>query len=794
MICGLELISNLLSRCAMYESAFHQRFETNGKGLSHNELDLVSEGYKSALKELYIRILKFQARSVCQLSRNVVSGGFRSVLKIDDWDSLLEDIRLQEASCQTFFDSVKDQNALVAREADHRQRTSVLLDKLEELSLGVKGIRNTLEEIHISEAESKCFEMLRTSNYVARKDLNPKRLPGTCEWFWDHPKYRGWLAHTSTSRLLWVSANPGCGKSVLAKALVDQHDHDGVCYYFFKDDDTVTRSAAHAICALLHQICDLRPDLIKHVLPMYKRNGAKLVDSFEDLWSIFAKIIIDKDFGNIICILDAIDECSEDDQKKLLQRLATVATSSTSIKILITSRPYKSIEAALFHGTGLDKNEIRLLGEAKPEQSMIEKEITIFITFKIKEFQKLRESCDIFDNVHETLQHHLDGIQNRTYLWVSAVFNELEKEVDAPNSFLMDIIKALPDSVDGAYENILKKSTKAKKPILIKLLHIMLAAFRPLSLMEMNMALSIQGTSSGLRRNGLHPENSFGKWLRDLCGFFVNIVDNHLYFAHQTAREFLIQDDGYKSAVSTGWKRSFQLASSHTLLAQTCIDYLLFLYDGSLDDTFQSYATSYWPQHCQSLEVDQSLANQVRNFMFQSGSVAPSFVRWNTTICDFSENNKPWKFGRLSDSFGKTDISIGPAPTPLFLACEFGWLSCILELKATPDIDWIKQNMYGQTGLHIAVQNNHPEVAKLLLTAGADVNIRDMSGKTALHPAVLQENIEIVRFLLERGADVNIRYPFDQTALHLAVQQGNIEIMKLLLTAGADLSIIHILS
>lgn len=61
---------------------------------------------------------------------------------------------------------------------------------------------------------------------------------------------------------------------------------------------------------------------------------------FEDLRSAFADIISYEDFGNVVCILDAIDECSDDDHQKLLNRVAAIATtSSTLIKILIASRP-----------------------------------------------------------------------------------------------------------------------------------------------------------------------------------------------------------------------------------------------------------------------------------------------------------------------------------------------------------------------------------------------------------------------------------------------------------------------
>lgn len=59
------------------------------------------------------------------------------MLKMDDWDTLLGDIKLQEANCQIFFDSVKDQSALDAREEGHRQRTLLLLDKFRRI-----GFRN----------------------------------------------------------------------------------------------------------------------------------------------------------------------------------------------------------------------------------------------------------------------------------------------------------------------------------------------------------------------------------------------------------------------------------------------------------------------------------------------------------------------------------------------------------------------------------------------------------------------------------------------------------------------------
>lgn len=68
------------------------------------------------------------------------------------------------------------------------------------------------------------FEVLKKLDvlpYKDRKNVNPVRVDGTCGWFTDHPLYQTWRDST-TSGLLWVSADPGCGKSDLAKYLVDE--------------------------------------------------------------------------------------------------------------------------------------------------------------------------------------------------------------------------------------------------------------------------------------------------------------------------------------------------------------------------------------------------------------------------------------------------------------------------------------------------------------------------------------------------------------------------------------------
>ncbi|MBT4692425.1 MAG: acyltransferase family protein [Planctomycetaceae bacterium] len=61
------------------------------------------------------------------------------------------------------------------------------------------------------------------------------------------------------------------------------------------------------------------------------------------------------------------------------------------------------------------------------------------------------------------------------------------------------------------------------------------------------------------------------------------------------------------------------------------------------------------------------------------------------------------------------------------------------------------------TALSMASIFGHPQVATLLLEAGADVNARNEDGGTALHGAVFFGRVDVVRVLMDHQVDVTIR-------------------------------------
>ena len=94
----------------------------------------------------------------------------------------------------------------------------------------------------------------------------------------------------------------------------------------------------------------------------------------------------------------------------------------------------------------------------------------------------------------------------------------------------------------------------------------------------------------------------------------------------------------------------------------------------------------------------------------------------------------------------------------------------------------------GFTALHLTAFFGKPEAARILLTAGSDVNAwsRNGIGVQPLHSAVAGRHTEVCRLLVTAGADVNARQREGYSPLHQAAQHGDDGLVELLLSAGAD--------
>ena len=86
-----------------------------------------------------------------------------------------------------------------------------------------------------------------------------------------------------------------------------------------------------------------------------------------------------------------------------------------------------------------------------------------------------------------------------------------------------------------------------------------------------------------------------------------------------------------------------------------------------------------------------------------------------------------------------------------------------------------------------AAEKGHPEVVKLLVDNGADVNARTKKIGTALTLALDNGHLEVAKLLIAKGADVNpsMHLLYRKIPLTIARTKGYKEIEELLRAHGA---------
>jgi ankyrin repeat protein len=131
--------------------------------------------------------------------------------------------------------------------------------------------------------------------------------------------------------------------------------------------------------------------------------------------------------------------------------------------------------------------------------------------------------------------------------------------------------------------------------------------------------------------------------------------------------------------------------------------------------------------------------------------------------------------------------------TPLQLAAYYGpkeTVRVLLDAGADVNIKYIKRqpelgSLVGWTALMFAASNGQIEIVEILLESGADVHAADRKGYTSLVYAAESGHIEVVEILLQAGAYVNAA---QDAALKWAAFHGYTKIVRLLIMKGADVN------
>ena len=557
--------------------------------------------------------------------------------------------------------------------------------------------------------------------------------------------------------------------SFLVDTLSDEMARDdvSVCYFFFKDDNAQQSTSSYAFSAIIHQILTDHPALVKHAMIPYHFQGSKFADEFTSLWSILVAITGDPIKGrNVICILDGLDECEKLDRLMLMEHIVkyynnisqTAQSPRFFLKFLVTSRPNVLNEDIFF-----DLPEIRLRAE---DETIADIELVVKGTISAI---GLRRNISI--EQQHALVKAIIANADRTFLWVSLVLQRIQNNERFSKEALRELIETLPPDMDGIYDKILSESPRSGHTR--KVLRIVVAALRPLSLAEFNIAFVIRSTDKAQQDLDLEPD--IESTVKRLCGVFIRVMDSTIYLVHQTAREFLLRpgdvdfDQNGQLPNTDSWKHSLFVENTNEALAEICTWYLSLsdfedkplVVDPSTGDAFLKekvdeytrgytllpYAARFWPEHLRLSKVSQK----------------DPHLDWYLELYD--TGSKRFRTWWQIYWVAVYEYSLAPENiTPLILAAYFGQTEIVKKILST--------SMSGINRLTtIFWRKKHDPI-----------NSNDEDEMSALTWAANQGYLDTVQCLLDqRNIDVNPRDSIHMTPLIRAAKGGHSELVKVLL-------------
>ena len=368
------------------------------------------------------------------------------------------------------------------------------------------------------------------------------------------------------------------------------------------------------------------------------------------------------------------------------------------------------------------------------------------------------------------------------FYWVIRQMDILPRSLPAT---VVRVVEGLPETLDESYERILLRVAEENWEHTYHVFHTLMVATRPLTMEELCLVLAIDFIAEVTPKyeaiwRSDDPEDN----LMTVCSTLLSFIDvdgsRIAQFSHYSVKEFLMSERILKRETKVARYRLYE-QPAHTTIAQMCLAVLLHLDEGSEKQAVDEipmihYAAENWVYHAQFGNVATEIEPALKLLFDPKNPHLAGWV-WLHDIDNFwGESKALWTPRRLDTS-------------PLYYAAKCGFGGIVEHLLSTyPRQLNTLGSRYG-TPLIAALENDHLEIAWMLLNDCADTTIRAGFYGPPLIVSSKKGQLEIVRFLLEHGDDVNVWDSYTGTPLHVASGVGHIDVVRLLLEFDADVNI-----
>lgn len=596
-----------------------------------------------------------------------------------------------------------------------------------------------------------------------------------------------------------------------------------VSFFFNARGDTLEKTTTGMLRSILLQVLEKLPDLQDVLdgtqLVPQNQNGSAMwkVDVLQQLFSTAVSRLNKR---RVICFIDALDECNEDEVRAMVEFFETLGDDASQIEnrlyICLSSRHYPYIH--IRHGK-------QLVLEDQPDHG---KDLEKYVQERLK----LGKPALIKEITNQML-HKAAGV----FMWAVLVVDILNKEFEKGRIFAVKArLQQIPDQLSELFKDMLRRDNDNMAELLLCIQWVLYAK-RPLKREEFYFAV-VSGISPAELAEW-DPEyisiDDMGRFVLSSSKGLAEVTRSKrrtVQFIHESVRDFLIKDNGLRDL----WHElgeDFE-SLSHDRLKQCCLTYVSNVKSGYLPSSSSPTSTTLPKASSDKAEALREsvsakspfLEYAVRQVFYHANEAAAglqqsaflgqfSLEAWidldnlfekhqsrrhtpsATFLYLFAEKNWTRLVATQLGRDPQTNLEGELYQYPLFAAIANGHRNAaevILQHCINSESDNTLQILRGPTPmvpqdrtlLSWAAQKTGEGVVKLLLDTGTiDVNMTDYYGDTTLSWAVKNGHEGIVRLLLNTGtADVNITNFYGDTALSWAVHIGHEGIVKLLLDTG----------
>nr|GAT57164.1 predicted protein [Mycena chlorophos] len=608
--------------------------------------------------------------------------------------------------------------------------------------------------------------------YPRHQAISQTRAQNTGSWLLEHSQFKGWKK--SQGAWLWCKGDPGVGKTVLSSLVIDHLISESsaqVAFVYLNHKETEAQTPSNILAAIWSQFMLNEPlppkalDVYKdHIKKKTKPGRKQLVDLLAHFLGTCSQAFI---------IVDALDECPEDNTWALLDDLNSLGTQ---VNILFTSRPNIQISRS--------DEEILTLGILADETDVHQ-----FIAEFIRKSPALSKQVKQSPEVKSLIHAQVSGAARGMFLLARLHLEALQK--DRNIGTLKQHLSALPQTLEETYEEaILRVQSQPKEDA--KLAHRallwILYAKRPLQPDELEVAVSIELWDSLYNKDFQHAIQDI---LAACAGLIaLDVEASQIRIVHYTAQELLPKILQYQTPHKTIAVALLSLLNG--------LQFQPHLSTGNTEELFQQGGSGlleyagYCLLHAQEDPQTDDILDLLQTFL-EKGSLWANMMHYS----GWSRDIKIW---RAAYNWQKQH-------TPLYLAAGSNLLDVVkiyikegseaityalesaAEYGSRQVLEYLLHLSYLPTyeAFYAACSSENLDVVRLLVEAGAPT---ERAGHNALTAASFS-SCTIVEYLITLGLDPNLvdLKTTERTPLQAACLQGKLDIAQLLIDHGAHIDL-----